>query len=595
MQKTTDDVLEYIPKAQRDKIAIEDFAWPDAPGGPKYPCDTQDHVDSCATLIGHAPGGMQTKIKARAIRIAKRHNFSIPDSWKDDAKKETTESVSASLPFSPRSKIATLTTCWLEDGAISLNGRQYPREAVDRLIQSAQLQLSNSSAAPLTCYISHDAADHDDSLKLAGKVTSVWREGSKAMASIDIANTSTGRDMAMQAVGGYLRTMSLRASNAEIKREKDSTWPTVGGHSLRLDGIDFTATPGIQVAQIQDVALAESAPGPQKIHEVFNAHAHQLIECGQKEGTMKIDEADQGGNTVGGYQPTSGVAPYMTGDPTQDTYGQRMYNKPDDTTGSPMQGMDKTGAPLELQEAHDRIAMVQGRSCAPGRESARWKIAFAGLDESERRLVEAGKPLSAKNDKHLDIAHDGLAKHMKMDCEGKNNKMGSAQPANDGMQDGDDDDKQSHRPSRELKEKHMTPEDAAKLLEAAGYSIQKPKSEAEQLREQLEAMKAEQARQLEEMRALIQGNQPNPQRKSLVEPSGNQSQPKSGKGTLYTHGKYLREQIKNADWSQLADRTAPLPDGIALEHLINEFTDLRVVNHFDLYGWPESMAQAERL
>ena len=201
-----DDTEKFYSQKARDQMDDSDFGDPE---NQAFPIKVPDDVINAASRL-HNSKGDQSAIKARIIRIAKRKGFPLPQTWQDD-KKETTESVFSSLPFSPRSKIATLTTCWLEDGAISLNGRQYPREAVDRLIQSAQLQLSNPSAAPLTCYISHDAADQDDSLKLAGKVTGVWREGPKAMASIDIANTSAGRDMATQSVGGYLRTMSLRA------------------------------------------------------------------------------------------------------------------------------------------------------------------------------------------------------------------------------------------------------------------------------------------------------------------------------------------------------------------------------------------------
>lgn len=560
------------------------FAGPDD----TFPLKDASDVADAWGLAGHAadPDAVRANIKRWAKDNG--HYDALPDTAKDEDKETAKESLLPSIPLG-KSKIATLTTCFLEDGAISLNGRQYPRAAVDRLIQSAQLQLSDPSAAPLTCYISHDAADQDDSLKLVGRITGVWREGVRAMASIDIANTHAGRDAATLAASGYLRTQSLRASNAEIKREKDSTWPTVGGHSLRLDGIDFTATPGISVAKIQNVALAESAPtGPQNLHEVFNAHAHSLVEVEQKEASMQINEADQGGNTVGGYSPTSGNTVGVTSDPTQDAYSARQYKAPDMTSG-PMQGMDKSAG---LQEAHDRIAMVQGRSCAPSRESARWKMAFATLDESDRKIVERGRSLSGKNDGHLDVAHDGIAKHLGMECEGKQNKMGSASPADDGMQDGDDDDKQSSRPRNGLKEsKHMTPEEAAKLLEAAGYSIQKPKSEAEQLREQMEAMKAEQAKQIEEMRNLIAQNQPAPQRRSQVLGANVGSEPRA-RANVYQPGKYLKEQIAGADWSMLADRTAPLPENIDLTLLIREFTDLRVIQNFDRYGWPENLASA---
>lgn len=591
----TDTERDFSTK-KRAAMDLSDFGDPEKRA---FPVMNQEDLDNAARLLGHADN--PAAVKKRLIAIAKRKGLSLPDSWKEDDAKEST--------FAPaalgRSKIATLTTCFLQDGAVSLNGRQYPKEAVDKLIQSAQVQLSDPGATPLTCYISHDAADQDDSLKLVGKITRVWREGTKAMAAIDLANTTAGRDVATLAHEGYLRTQSLRASNAEIKHEKDSTWPVVGGSSLRLDGIDFTATPGISVAKIQQVALAENArEGPQRLHEVFSAHAH-LVEDGQKEAPMDpIKEAEQGGNMVGGYSPTSGNSPSMTSDPTQGSYGQRMYQKPPDTSGGPMQGMDNSSG---LQEAHDRIAMVQGRACAPSRESAnpaivqRWKLAFASLSEAERKIVEAGRAINSRNDGHLDVAHDSLARHMKMDCEGAKSKP-RFMPADDGMQDGDDDDQQSAKPKgglkeqqhKELEEMPPTPEEMARALEAAGYKIEKPKTADELLQERLAADKAAQdqkltelaeqhAREMAELKSLIQGSQasqPDPQRRSQVLGANVKETPTNRP----LHGRYLQEQIRGLDWTQLADRTAPLPtEKVPLDLLMKQFEHLLAVQYDLIY------------
>lgn len=73
--------------AERDKIDDSDFAWPDAPDHPKYPIDSQSHLDAAAKLIGRAPADKQDEIKARAKRIAKRKGLTIPDSWQDEADK----------------------------------------------------------------------------------------------------------------------------------------------------------------------------------------------------------------------------------------------------------------------------------------------------------------------------------------------------------------------------------------------------------------------------------------------------------------------------------------------------------------------------
>lgn len=599
------DVLEYIPKAERDKIPDEDFAGPDR----TFPINTQAHLDAAAHLIGHAAD--PAAVKRKAIAIAKRKGFKLPDAWKEDGAKE-----SAFAPaLAGRSKIATITTCFLQDDAVSLNGRQYKREAVDRLIQSAQTQLSDPNGLPVTSYISHEAADQDDSLKLVGKVTRVWREGNKAMAAIDIANTQAGRDVATLAHEGFLQTLSLRASNAEIKREKDSTWPTVGGSSLHLDGIDFTATPGISVAKIQNVALAENASeGPRRLQEVFKAHP-LLVETEQKgTGMDRLNEADQGGNTVGGYAAVSGNSPSMAGPPSQGAYG-RMYQVPEMTSGE-MQGMSSVSRPLELQEAHDRIAMVQGRSCAPSRESARWRAALAtllleGLSAKDRRVLEAGRALNRTNDGHLDVAHDSLARHMKMECVGESSKRSAAQPASDGMQDGDDDDYQSARPQGGVTEQRqappppaapaqqpqpegespMTEEEALKLLESKGYGVQRPKTQEELLREQmaaeaaarearLAALEEQHKQEMAELRALLQSQTPEPQRKSRVLGSNVTETPTNRP----LHGKYLQEQIRGLNWQQLADRTAPLPtDKIPLDLLMKQFEHLYALQYDVIY------------
>lgn len=83
-----------LTMAEREKIDDADFAWPDATDHPKYPIDTQAHLDAAAHLIGKAPENMREKIKARAKRIAKRKGFKIPEAWQDgeeDGKKDDGE------------------------------------------------------------------------------------------------------------------------------------------------------------------------------------------------------------------------------------------------------------------------------------------------------------------------------------------------------------------------------------------------------------------------------------------------------------------------------------------------------------------------
>lgn len=571
--------LEYIAKDERDKIADQDFAWQDER---KFPIDSQTHLDSAAKLLGHAPEDKQAMIKRNIICIAQRKGFSLPDSWKDDSggEKEPTskESLlsSASPSNQPKTRIATLQVCWIEDGVRSLNGRLYTREAVDLLIASGQRKLSDTNALPITCFLSHADADNDHTHALIGRVTKIWREGPRGIALIDLADTGPARDALALVLGGYLRTESLRAKNAELRADKRYDVPVVGGANLELEGIDFTNYPGLeQVARIQQVQLAESTAN-QLLTEVFSITPFAIAVI--QEGQSMLENINEvGSNNMAANPSTSGNAPCMTNDPTQDNYGKRMYQTPPMSDGL-MQGMTVPIQTIDVQEAHDRIAMVQNRSCAPARESARWTKVAKTLTQNERILLEAGKSLSAKNDAHLDAAHHAVARHLGMSCEGVNNKQGkSYDPDQDG---GDDPIKQNNMESAAKKgTSSMTEEEALKLLEAKGYTgMQKPKTEAELLKEQLAVLQAEQAalreaqtKQLEEMKTIItqaQQAQSAPQRRSQVLGANiDDALPKQT--PLY--GKHLQEQINQLNWGALADRTCPLPENIPLDLLQREF------------------------
>jgi hypothetical protein len=110
------------------------------------------------------------------------------------------------------------------------------------------------------------------------------------------------------------------------------------------------------------------------------------------------------------------------------------------------------------------------------------------------------------------------------------------------------------------------------------------------VQDQLAAIQAEHAKQIEEMRALITSSQSSakveeaaPQRKSMVSGSNVTGNPTSIRGSLYKNGKYLREQINNADWAQLADRTCPIPAELNIDHLIKEFEQLYAVQYDDRF------------
>lgn len=71
----------YIPQAERNKIAEDDFAWPEER---KYPIVTQENLDAAVTLLGRAPSYEQENIKRNIKRIAQRRGLSLPDKWTNE-------------------------------------------------------------------------------------------------------------------------------------------------------------------------------------------------------------------------------------------------------------------------------------------------------------------------------------------------------------------------------------------------------------------------------------------------------------------------------------------------------------------------------
>lgn len=73
-----DDAVGYISQEERNKIAEDDFGWPEER---KFPVTNQEHLDAAVRLIGRAPKDKQEMIKRNIKRIAIRKKLSLPDSW----------------------------------------------------------------------------------------------------------------------------------------------------------------------------------------------------------------------------------------------------------------------------------------------------------------------------------------------------------------------------------------------------------------------------------------------------------------------------------------------------------------------------------
>jgi hypothetical protein len=544
---------DYTQK-DRDKMDDGDFGDPE---NQAFPIKTADDVINAASRLHNAKGD-QSAIKARIIRIAKRKGFALPQTWQDDDGKESpTEALVAPITQT-KSKIATLRVRWLQDNAISLNKRQYPTEACNILLSSAQRTLADPNAPPLTCYVSHGTADNDDSLKLVGSPSKVWREGSDLLALIDIPNTAAGRDIVELAGNNYLKPVSLRATGAEMRMDRNRGIPQVGGSGLTLRGIDFTTNPGLPgVGMVQDVTLFESAQ-PVSLTEIFDFH-HDTSLIIEENPMTKIEE-----DVI--PPMASGVTQGMTDNDPQSNYAKRSLPVPPVTVAP--------GTPTLTQESmeatHNHAASMLNMPCAPN-------------------ASESGKTLSSANTKKLGAIHDMMAEATGKTCSYESFKAsgaGANMPSDD--HDGDDDGapaalvkkenaSTTHKP---VQEKTMTPEEMVQALKESGYAVQAPKTSEELLQERFEARIAEQQKsfeaKLEEQQKAIlaaikpQQTQETPQRRSLVE-GANTGEVTTRRRNLYENGSYIQNRLQEADIETIADRSAPLPDGLNADYLLKEF------------------------
>jgi hypothetical protein len=225
----------------------------------------------------------------------------------------TPSSLASPPPFAPKARIARLKVRWLQNGAKSKNGRIYPPETVQRLVQSGQDAIRNGDAQQLTCFSSHAAADNDDVFQLTGMPREIWQEGEDAFAWLDIADTSAGRDMVSLAKGGYLRKMSLRARNAMLEMQPGYDMPVVTGDNIQLEGMDFTTRAGIEVADIQGV-LTENV-SIAYMTDTFDVDLSQMVlETFPSDGASLVESITTTfthGSTASTSKPAEGTNPLL--------------------------------------------------------------------------------------------------------------------------------------------------------------------------------------------------------------------------------------------------------------------------------------------
>jgi hypothetical protein len=584
-----------------------------------FPIRDEGDVRSCATLYGHSSDPEQCK--RNIIAIAARLNLShaLPAAWASTSTRETTEAFVSDpeTPFRPKPRIAQLKVCFIEDNAVSLNGRQYPADSVNALIASGQSALAQPDGPVITAYTSHNEANQDNPLALSGKATRIWREGTRGFALFDIPDTHAGRDMASLTAGGYLKTMSLRATGAVQRIERGKSIPQVGG-KLQLQGIDFTSTPGHEVARIAGVMLESATGEPQAIIDHFDILEASILPDAEEETPQEEQHrmttknkaqptAESGTLTEVAATPTPGaiqegpqndiLAPLTSGDSQsvdgtpQSAYAAQVFPKVDAQIPADDYFHAAKSALAESRATHDHAAAALGMSCAPA--------TLAKESIANRRVTKA-------MESHLVAIHDLHAGKCALPCEGSYQQMAAlkAKPSPD---DDADDAMEQHRvpapvqpvahPVTPVKESTpaMTEEEALALLRAQGYQIPEKKTDTQLLEEKLQteftAKLDAQRKAFEESQAKLLESfgkaQPAAQRTTLVE-SGVHTAGGAVRDPLpdspRARRNRIQENLMKASWEDLADPSMPLPEGVTPEEVIKHFGRIMVLDYQEKYG-----------
>ncbi|MGH3220236.1 MAG: hypothetical protein ACRDPY_16290 [Streptosporangiaceae bacterium] len=145
---------------------------------------------------------------------------------------------------------------------VSRNGRLYSREAVAKMVTRAQARIAGDGL-PLTMKTHHAA--EDDSTRIVGKVTGMQvDESGAAHFTAELAGTKHGRTIGKLVDGGFLRGVSIRGQWVGPTRSVEGpAGPVETADDLELDGLDYTARPGVPAARI----ATESAPDGRRILE----------------------------------------------------------------------------------------------------------------------------------------------------------------------------------------------------------------------------------------------------------------------------------------------------------------------------------------
>lgn len=156
--------------------------------------------------------------------------------------------------------IATISGTALVPG-VSKNGRLYTPDLIAKAVARAQGRLAEGEV-PLTMLTHHAAGD--DSTRIVGSLTSLSvDEDGSARFTAELADTEHARDIAGLVSGKkpHLRGVSIRGAwLGSVRRERHDGQTVETADDLELDGLDYTRTPGVVGAHIDDVQLSAGAP-----------------------------------------------------------------------------------------------------------------------------------------------------------------------------------------------------------------------------------------------------------------------------------------------------------------------------------------------
>ena len=157
-------------------------------------------------------------------------------------------------------KAATIRGVFLKPG-LSKNRRLYTRGNIAKAVERMKATLASGEGMPLNMATSHAAAFQDDATSTVGRITDVklLADGS-AQFEAEIANTAAGRDVANLTAGKFIKGVSIRGEwrgEPQTVTHSDGMEATTAD-DLAIHGIDFTNSPGVEGAEIQYAALAES-------------------------------------------------------------------------------------------------------------------------------------------------------------------------------------------------------------------------------------------------------------------------------------------------------------------------------------------------